>query len=200
MSRTSWRRLASWPPSSRPPSRWVDFANLVATLALTVAGRILEAEVADDPTCLVAVLEQAIATVNGSPEVRVLLHPAAVRPIREAWEATHGTAWLGKTWHFEADRSLPPGGCLLRYQHGFVDAGIEAQLPPLKMPRRAITTPSPGRAGGHAMSPSAALSSPATCRRAVPHGGVRDPPAAERGRPGRRTTSRRPAWWPLADC
>lgn len=103
-------------------------ANLVATLALTVAGRILEAEVADDPARLVAVLERAIATVNGSPEVRVLLHPAAVRPIREAWEATHGTAWLGKTWHFEADRSLPPGGCLLRYHHGFVDAGIEAQL------------------------------------------------------------------------
>jgi flagellar assembly protein FliH len=103
-------------------------AEIVTTLAMAVARRILEGEISADPARLIAVLERAIATVNGSPDVRVLLHPATVKPIREAWEASHGTAYLGKTWHFEADRSLPRGGCVLRYHHGFVDAGIETQL------------------------------------------------------------------------
>lgn len=110
------------------PRDEATLASLVAKLALAVAGRILEAEVVVDPTRLVAVLERAIGTINGSPDVRVLLHPDAVRPMRDAWEAAHGTAYLGKSWHFEADRSLPPGGCMVRYGHGFVDASLDAQL------------------------------------------------------------------------
>jgi len=66
--------------------------------------------------------------INGSPTARVILHPAAVEPVRSAWEAAHGSTHLGKRWTFEADPSFPPGACLLRFDHGFVDAGVDAQL------------------------------------------------------------------------
>jgi hypothetical protein len=49
-------------------------------------------------------------------------------PSRQAWEALHGRAYLGKKWFFEGDPTLPVGGCTLRYEHGFVEAGLEAQL------------------------------------------------------------------------
>ena len=58
----------------------------------------------------------------------LLLNPAAVEPVGQAWEALHGRAYLGKKWIFEGDPTLPPGGCTVRYDHGFVEAGLEAQL------------------------------------------------------------------------
>ena len=73
-------------------------------------------------------LEAAVSTINGSPEAHVLLNPSAVDPVREAWEALHGRAYLGKKWFFEGDPTLPVGGCTLRYDHGFVEAGLESQL------------------------------------------------------------------------
>jgi flagellar biosynthesis/type III secretory pathway protein FliH len=58
----------------------------------------------------------------------VLLNPANVDQVQQAWEALHGRAYLGKRWIFEGDPTLPIGGCTLRYEHGFVEAGLEAQL------------------------------------------------------------------------
>ena len=103
-------------------------AALVAEIAIAVAARILDAEVTLDPGLLKGALERAMEGVNGSPEVRVLLHPAAVTAVREAWIAAHGPAFAGKKWSFDADSTLPIGGCVVRHDHGFVDAGLEAQL------------------------------------------------------------------------
>jgi hypothetical protein len=52
----------------------------------------------------------------------------SVEPVAQAWEVLHGRAYLGKKWFFEGDPTLPVGGCTLRYEHGFVEAGLEAQL------------------------------------------------------------------------
>ncbi len=51
-----------------------------------------------------------------------------MEPVRTAWDAAHGSTHLGKRWSFGADASFEPGACLLRFDHGFVDAGIDAQL------------------------------------------------------------------------
>jgi len=103
-------------------------AALVAELAVAVARRILDAAVGLDPALLRGALERAMEGMNGSPEVRVLLNPAAVEPVRAAWLASHGIAFAGKKWSFDADPTLPIGGCVVRHDHGFVDAGLEAQL------------------------------------------------------------------------
>ena len=110
------------------PERTSEIAHAIAELALSVAKRIVQHEVRLDPSLLCGALESAVSTINGSPEAHVLLNPAAVEPVSQAWEALHGRAYLGKTWIFEGDPTLPVGGCTLRYEHGFVEAGLEAQL------------------------------------------------------------------------
>jgi flagellar assembly protein FliH len=110
------------------PERTSEIAHSIAELALSVAKRIVQHEVRTDPSLLCAALEAAVSTINGSPEAHVLLNPDAVEPVERAWEALHGRAYLGKKWLFEGDPTLPVGGCTLRYEHGFVEAGLEAQL------------------------------------------------------------------------
>ena len=110
------------------PDRTSEIAHSIAELALSVAKRIVQHEVHIDPSLLCTALEAAVSTINGSPEAHVLLNPAAVGPVQQAWEALHGRAYLGKKWFFEGDPTLPSGGCTLRYEHGFVEAGLEAQL------------------------------------------------------------------------
>jgi flagellar biosynthesis/type III secretory pathway protein FliH len=114
--------------SQLAPDRTTEIAHAISELALTVAKRIIQHEVRIEPSLLCSSLEAAVSTINGSPEAHVLLNPAAVEPVKEAWEALHGRAYLGKKWFFEGDPTLPPGGCTLRYDHGFVEAGLEAQL------------------------------------------------------------------------
>jgi flagellar assembly protein FliH len=114
--------------SQLAPDRTSEIAHAISELALTVAKRIIQHEVRIEPSLLCSSLEAAVSTINGSPEAHVLLNPAAVEPVRQAWEALHGRAYLGKKWLFEGDPTLPPGGCTLRYDHGFVEAGLEAQL------------------------------------------------------------------------
>ncbi len=110
------------------PDRTSEIAHSIAELALAVAKRIIQHEVRIEPSLLCAALEAAVSTINGSPDAHVLLNPAAVEPVAQAWEALHGRAYLGKKWLFEGDPTLPAGGCTLRYEHGFVEAGLEAQL------------------------------------------------------------------------
>jgi flagellar biosynthesis/type III secretory pathway protein FliH len=113
---------------SAAPREITTVAHVITEVALAVARRILGAEASLDPSVLVSAIEDAVALVNGSPTVRIYLNPGAVDAVRDAWEERHGRAHLGKDWVFEADPTLPPGGCVLRHEHGFVDAGLEAQI------------------------------------------------------------------------
>jgi flagellar assembly protein FliH len=110
------------------PERTSEIAHSIAELALSVAKRIIQHEVRIEPSLLCTSLEAAVSTINGSPEAHVLLNPSAVEPVATAWEALHGRHYLGKSWFFEGDPTLPVGGCTLRYEHGFVEAGLESQL------------------------------------------------------------------------
>lgn len=125
-------------------------AHALATLSTAIARRIVGAELHLDPAILVRALESAVTAINGSPEARVLLHPDQLEPVRSAWETAHGTAYLGKRWTFEADASLPPGGCVLRYEHGVVAAGLEAQIEEIAT---AIDDALPGLGRGRPVEP-----------------------------------------------
>jgi type III secretion protein L len=110
------------------PTTYDRVAHAVATLALSVARRVVAAELRTDPRILVRAIESGLESVDGSTQVRVLLHPDALEPVRRAWEAIHGPAFLGRRWSFDADRSLPAGGCVVHYDHGSIDVGLETQL------------------------------------------------------------------------
>jgi flagellar assembly protein FliH len=110
------------------PTETAAVAHTIAELSLAIARRVVSAQLSLDPAILVAALEAAVLTINGSPDARVIVHPAAVDALRAGWEANHGAAFLGKQWTFESDPAMQPGGCILRYDHGYVDAGLETQL------------------------------------------------------------------------
>jgi type III secretion protein L len=110
------------------PAERAVLARWVTDVSLSIARRILGDAVRSDPTTLVGAIERTLSATTASPEVRILVHPSAVALVRAGWEAAHGAAYLGKRWTFEADPTLPPAGCLVRYQHGLVDVGIDAQL------------------------------------------------------------------------
>ncbi len=121
-------------------------ARAVIELALAVAHHVLDRQVSADPTLLVGLIERTLQGVNGSPEARVYLHPDAVEPVREAWEATYGSAYLGKRWVFAADPRLPRGGCSIRHEHGVVEAGLEVALDEIRLALER-TVPAVARAG-----------------------------------------------------
>lgn len=110
------------------PREAMAVAHSIVELGLAVARRIVGATLERDPSILVGAVEQAAAKMDAGAEARVHVHSAVVDVVRAAWEERHGTAYLGKRWAFEADPSLPPGGCIVRFEHGFVDAGLDAQL------------------------------------------------------------------------
>lgn len=110
------------------PTQRAALARWVTDLSLAITRRILGDAIQADPALMVAAIERAITVANGSPDVQIQLHPQAVERVRDAWDARHGAGYLGKRWSFGADPTLPPTGCVVRYQHGLVDAGIEAHL------------------------------------------------------------------------
>ena len=110
------------------PTQRAILGRWVTDLSVGIARRILGDAIRTDETTLLGIAERAISAADASPDVRILVHPRVVARLREAWEAAHGPAYLGKRWTFGGDPTLPPTGCLIRYQHGLVDAGIEAQL------------------------------------------------------------------------
>ncbi len=103
-------------------------ARTVAELAVLVARRILAAELRHDPAVLVAAIEAGMRQTAGASVITVELHPSAVQAVEQAWTARHGARHRGFTWAFSADPTLPVGGCRLRTEHGFVEAGFEDQL------------------------------------------------------------------------
>jgi flagellar assembly protein FliH len=103
-------------------------ARTVAELAVLIARRIVAAELRHDPAVLVAAIETALRQAAGASVITVELHPDAVAPVEAAWTARHGVRHRGFSWSFAADPTMAVGGCRLRTEHGFVEAGFEGQL------------------------------------------------------------------------
>jgi hypothetical protein len=103
-------------------------ARTVAELAVTVAHRILGAELRNDPSVLVAAIEAGLRQAAGASMITVELHPLVVGDVESVWGARHGTRHRGFSWSFTGDPTLPVDGCRLRTEHGLVEAGFEDQL------------------------------------------------------------------------
>jgi flagellar assembly protein FliH len=105
---------------------------LVVELALVVAGRIVEEELASCPGHVVGVLRAALAAAGTVRVVRVRVHPED-RPLIDA-------AWLDEspaTVEVVADPGIQRGGCVVDTAAGFVDAQPHARLEELRRQIRA---------------------------------------------------------------
>ncbi|MDI3341738.1 MAG: FliH/SctL family protein [Sphaerobacter sp.] len=96
-------------------------ADAVA-LAIAIAERILQREIARDPATVARIAEAALAQTQGAPVTQILAHPDDV-PILAQWVGQS----LGGV-EIVADPHVGRGGCVIGTRVGFLDARIETQL------------------------------------------------------------------------
>jgi flagellar assembly protein FliH len=101
-----------------------DTEQQMVQLALTVARRIIQREVAIDRELMMAIARVAIDRVGDAAQITVRLNPED----HAAITAAQSDSWPGAHVTLVADSRLPRGGCRVESELGHVDAGVEAQL------------------------------------------------------------------------
>ncbi len=103
----------------------------VIELAMTVAGRVVERELAADPELVVDVVRAALDAAVSLPVVRVRVHPADEPILAAAWASQGSTG--GAPVELVADPTIQRGGCLIDTASGLVDAQPRTRLDELRM-------------------------------------------------------------------
>lgn len=110
----------------------------VIELAMVVAGRVVEREIAADPELVVGVVRAALDATASLPVIRVRVNPSDEPTLAAVW-ASLGPASGGAPVELVADPSLQPGGCVVDTASGFVDAQPRTRLDELRMQVLPIT-------------------------------------------------------------
>jgi flagellar assembly protein FliH len=102
--------------------------ELIVNLALTLAERILQAEVARDPAALLRVVQAALAVLPSPDEIVIRVHPEGAALLQAHRETL--LAWLPESSSVRVlgDPTVPAGGCLLETPCSLVDATFPTQL------------------------------------------------------------------------
>ena len=112
----------------------------IIELAMAVAGRVVERELAADPELVVGVVRSALDAAAALPVVRVRVNPVDEPTLGAVW-ASLGPRNGGAPVELVADPSLQPGGCVIDTASGFVDAQPRTRLDELRMQVLPITEP-----------------------------------------------------------
>jgi flagellar assembly protein FliH len=102
--------------------------GMVVSLALAVAERILQAEVARDPTAILKVVRGALALLPTPGEVVIRIHPEAVALLQAHRDALQGGTRAVENLRIVGDPAVSAGGCVVESPHSMVDATFPAQL------------------------------------------------------------------------
>jgi flagellar assembly protein FliH len=97
----------------------------VLTLALALARQIVRRELKTDPTQIIGIVREAIASLPVSArEVRVHLHPEDAAVVRENLAPTESE----RAWQLIEDPVMARGGCQITSATSRVDARLETRL------------------------------------------------------------------------
>ena len=96
--------------------------------AAAIAGRIIRREVALAPDVTLALVQEALELAAGSPQIRLLLHPADKQAFGSQVKQLAEQVARIATLEIEADNNVPQGSCRLETQHGVIDQTFQAQL------------------------------------------------------------------------
>lgn len=110
-------------------SAWLDYwRGSAVDLAVRIAERILHRELERRPELSDAWLREALTLVAGAVEVRVRLHPDAVRRLEEHTETI--AKWLRDVGdaRLVADDAIEAHGCVVETRFGEVDVRLSSQL------------------------------------------------------------------------
>jgi flagellar assembly protein FliH len=106
----------------------VQADEMVVSLALTVAERILQAEIAQDPNAILKIVRGALALLPAPGEVAIRIHPEAVALLHAHRDALQGVTPEVEHLRIVSDPTVPVGGCVVETPHSMVDATFPAQL------------------------------------------------------------------------
>ncbi|MBX6771323.1 MAG: hypothetical protein IRY83_06330 [Chloroflexi bacterium] len=104
----------------------------VIELALTVAGRVIERELADHPEIVADVVRAALTAAGTLPVVRVRINPADRPFVEPIWDTICPPAG-DPPIELVSDPEVQAGGCVIDTASGFVDAQPRTRLDELRM-------------------------------------------------------------------
>ena len=102
--------------------------ELVVTLALATAERVLRRTVTQDPAAIVEPVKTALAALPAPEDVVVRVHPACAALLQAHWDELRESGPTPAGLRVVADPSVAAGGCLVETPHSVVDATLAAQL------------------------------------------------------------------------
>jgi flagellar assembly protein FliH len=102
--------------------------ELVVSVALAVAERILQAEIAHDPAAAVRLAKAAVALLPRPGEIVIRVHPEGAALMQAHRDEIGDGASEHGTVRVVADPTLAPGDCLVETPQSVVDATFPVQL------------------------------------------------------------------------
>lgn len=102
--------------------------ELVVSLALAVAQRILHAEIARDPAAIQRLAAAAVAVLPRGGEITIRVHPDSAAVLEAYRETLTDGAREHTAVRVVGDGALAPGDCLVETPHCVVDATFAAQV------------------------------------------------------------------------
>jgi len=106
----------------------VEARQVVAEFALKMAERLVHRVIEVDKTVIVDQVAGALALVLKPMDVSVSIHPSERATLEEAMPQLMAEFDHLEHIHLTEDTSVSPGGCLVSYGHGQIDATIETQI------------------------------------------------------------------------
>ncbi|MDA8218731.1 MAG: FliH/SctL family protein [Dehalococcoidales bacterium] len=99
----------------------------LVSLALAIAGRVVQGQAAVDARVVEAIVSAALKRIGAQQRVRVRLNPADLEALTKSGLEPSADSF-GRETEFVADEAIERGGCLLEVDGGTVDGRIGAQL------------------------------------------------------------------------
>ncbi|MFH1810806.1 MAG: FliH/SctL family protein [Pseudomonadota bacterium] len=96
--------------------------------AIAVARQLIEAELAEHPRAIVAVVRQALLSARQQRDVFVRVNPVHVETLREHRREVVDVLGRAKDIDVREDPDLAPGGCMVETEIGTIDARLETQF------------------------------------------------------------------------
>jgi flagellar biosynthesis/type III secretory pathway protein FliH len=100
----------------------------VVRLATRIAGKVIQRELATDPSIVHRMAEAALRHVAADGLIRLRVNPQDHLELRDYWTRAHGMAEADRTYEIVADPAIQRGGIVIETRAGSVDAQIETQL------------------------------------------------------------------------
>jgi len=104
----------------------------IATMALSVARKVLQKEIMTDPMTVVSIVKAALAKVSFKKQFLVYVNPLDLEVINSAGDEVRAVLDNYELLEFRANPQVEAGGCVVQTESGAVDAQIDRQFDEVK--------------------------------------------------------------------